>query len=1188
MQPTPNAGHWPSLTSFSRAACATLLLVFVACAPPEPQTDLASVRALLARGVAHAEIDQWAKALELFQQAAELAPEEPVAAYDLGLALFRTGDRQAAREWLDRAQANAPADLGARIELLRGKLAYEDGNDPQELEAHRRASSLDPEEAAYAHALAQLYLRLGAEEKYGVQVEQAHRLWPNNAYLATEAALWRLDQSDLRVRRQGMALLETLAARSPRDEINAYLEKGRLQLEAKPTPAKVPTPLRIVANLLRPTKSFRSDAAELQARLEPTPLSDPTQPATVTEVSPALSPEVSFATAALVPALPLAAGEKILAAVLVDDSTAHRPSAARDAGIAIVGDRGLYMLARGAAAFQTLAEIPGEVHQLLAGDVNDDERMELLLLTASGPRLWGRDDAGEWAEVPLDEQLSSTVLQRGLLVDFEHDGDLDLLATDPAGALVLVTHRGEAGFGPPTPAPLPVTTPIRRLTSTDLDGDADQDLVLASATELLILRNWRQGEFALQSRLPLAENGLPQQLLALDYNADSHLDIIALLTEGVTCWRGDGQAGLHADPQAMGATTDLADQGQPAHLTVADLDLDGDLDLLLAGLSTTSRDSALMALINDGQGRFTARSDLVAEHETGSSGAIVLDLDGDHDPDLLSWSDSGSLQALRGSGAEGQRWLRLRLRAPGRKVPRDGRGVRIQVVAGDRIQWLEPQRPNLTLGLGQARPALIKATWPNGISEYLFEPEPETEHILELSLRVEGSCPFLYASDGQELRFITDILGLAPVGMLATADTYVPADPEEYLRLPRWVAPQNGVLELVITEELREVLILDQAELVAVDAKPQVEVYNGEKWLMDSVRGLELRLMSPFAAPASVRDDRGREVLEIVRQRDERYLTNHRGPNRYQGAVTPHQLTIELPTATAAAEHPALVLVGWLHWANTSTNVARSQDPQGAPIFPYLEVPDGAGGWRRTTVPVGLPAGKTKPVVVDLSGMLDPADPRLRITTDFEVYWDLIASASLLSPEATPHHLHRLAPSSAELRWSGFSRWFRTAANGPYLFDYQDRRPYPWRTDAAGQEVVLSWQEHEGYYTAFGPVDRLLARADDSSVVLGSGEELRLSFDVASLPPLPTGWQRTYFLHSEGWEKDGDPNVSCSQTVEPLPYRGMTRDPCSGRSVASDVAGAPRTRWVGRDRLQRRVGAWGDRATLPGQTNAGR
>ena len=157
--------------------------------------------------------------------------------------------------------------------------------------------------------------------------------------------------------------------------------------------------------------------------------------------------------------------------------------------------------------------------------------------------------------------------------------------------------------------------------------------------------------------------------------------------------------------------------------------------------------------------------------------------------------------------------------------------------------------------------------------------------------------------------------------------------------------------------------------------------------------------------------------------------------------------------------------------------------------------------------------------------------------------------------------------------WGGFSRWYRPAANGPYLFDYDDRRSYPWRIDGEGRELVLSWQELEGYYTAYGPVTELLERADDRLVVVASGEEVKIAFDLTSLPALPDGWRRTFFLHSEGWEKDGDPNVSCSRTVEPLPYHGMTHDPCSGLETGSAPAGAARTRWVDGDRLARRVAA---------------
>jgi hypothetical protein len=99
-------------------------------------------------------------------------------------------------------------------------------------------------------------------------------------------------------------------------------------------------------------------------------------------------------------------------------------------------------------------------------------------------------------------------------------------------------------------------------------------------------------------------------------------------------------------------------------------------------------------------------------------------------------------------------------------------------------------------------------------------------------------------------------------------------------------------------------------------------------------------------------------------------------------------------------------------------------------------------------------------------------------------------------------------------------------------------------------------------------------------VVLGAGEELALTYATARLSPPPDGWRRTWFLHNEGWEKDGDPNVACSQTVAPLPSRSMKGYPCpESLDGSSDPAslddpspGADRrTRWVSRDRLERRL-----------------
>ncbi|MEM7350034.1 MAG: FG-GAP-like repeat-containing protein, partial [Acidobacteriota bacterium] len=446
------------------------------------ETTAPPVPALLALGTAHAEIEQWIEAEEAFQRALELDPAEPVTAYNLAVIDFRTGDRAAARAWLDRARSGAPTELTARIELLRGKLAYEDGDEGEEIEAHQAALQADPNEASYAHALAELYLRLGQPEERGVFLQQAHGLWPDNAYLATELALWFLDQTDEALRQQGLALLDSLAGSGADDQITAYLNKGRQELAEA---AGVPGPLRIVVNLLRGTQRFQHQAAELQERLEPAAIAIPVGTGSAAAAFPIQPPAVGFASSDLISPPADASGDEIRTVLVVDDSTPRPARARREAGLALLSDRALYTLGPGDRAFEPLADALSSPRKLLAGDIDDDERMELLLLAAGGLRLWDRPTDGEpWAEVSLEPTLANLDDPRqGLLTDFEHDGDLDLLIIQGDGRLVLSTHRGEAGFGPPQKAPLPVDERIRRLAAADLDADADQDLLLVTSTE---------------------------------------------------------------------------------------------------------------------------------------------------------------------------------------------------------------------------------------------------------------------------------------------------------------------------------------------------------------------------------------------------------------------------------------------------------------------------------------------------------------------------------------------------------------------------------------------------------------------------------------------------------------------------------------------------------------------------------
>ena len=82
-----------------------------------------------------------------------------------------------------------------------------------------------------------------------------------------------------------------------------------------------------------------------------------------------------------------------------------------------------------------------------------------------------------------------------------------------------------------------------------------------------------------------------------------------------------------------------------------------------------------------------------------------------------------------------------------------------------------------------------------------------------------------------------------------------------------------------------------------------------------------------------------------------------------------------------------------------------------------------------------------------------------------------------------------------------------------------------------------------GRYTREGDVRPLLRATDDMFVISRPGDEIALSFDARSLPPLPAGWTRTFLLYVHGYSKEMNPRSASPDTVAPLPFRGMTRYP---------------------------------------------
>jgi hypothetical protein len=450
-----------------------------------------------------------------------------------------------------------------------------------------------------------------------------------------------------------------------------------------------------------------------------------------------------------------------------------------------------------------------------------------------------------------------------------------------------------------------------------------------------------------------------------------------------------------------------------------------------------------------------------------------------------------------------------------------GLGSVVEARAGSAYQFREVTGAVTHLGLGRLRqPDLVRVIWTNGVPQTRLQPQADTRIVEEQLLK--GSCPFLYAWNGERFAFVSDLLWNSPIGLPVAPGVWAGADPDELVRVDG-VQPIEGQYRLRVTEELWEAAFFDAARLWVVDHPADVEVASSlkvEPGRRQPVKVLASRDLHPVAAAW---DGGGAEVTDRVRARDDVYASGFE-PSPYQGVATAWTFTFDLGEAPSGSVR--LHLDGWIFPADASLNLASAQRPDLPYLPPRLEV-ETPQGWQLLMPSMGFPAGKTKTMVVD-TPPLPPGAHRLRIVTSLWLAWDRIAWTRQ-PVDTEPRVQARLEPLAADLRYRGFSRMTRTTPNGPHAFDYQDVQ-----TDSP-------WLPFPGRYTRYGDVRDLLAQADDRSVILAPGDEIALDFATTALPPLPPGWTRTLFLQSQGWDKDADRNTHEALQMEPLPFRAMKR-----------------------------------------------
>jgi Flp pilus assembly protein TadD len=719
--------------------------------------------------------------------------------------------------------------------------------------------------------------------------------------------------------------------------------------------------------------------------------------------------------------------------------------------------------------------------------------------------------------------------QRGLFVDLDHDGDLDLLLV---GNESLGVYRNNADG---TFARFPTAAGIAQGGSdagfADLNDDGRVDVVVASAsgTHGLFLNDAVHGF----TRTADTIHG-PGPVAVGDYDNDGAIDIYV---GGTGLWHNTGSGTFTRDTRA-GVPARVSGGGE-AHFV--DYDNDGWLDLF------TANDSGASLLHNNRSGKFEDRSSILPQdvRRDRMGPVVVSDLDGDGDQDLLLGTRSGA-HFLRNDGGNAHLGMRIQLtalRTGSSKNNTFGIGSRVEVRAGELYQTRVVTDRLTQIGLGTHLKAdVLRVQWPNGVPQTIYFPGSDAD-VLELQ-QLKGSCAFLYTWDGEQYRFVTDImwqsaLGM-PVGIMGKGDAgrgkgeamfYAPAGASlEYVRIPgEALKRKDGRYVIQVTEELWETAYLDQLRLLAVDHPDSVAVFVDERF--PPMRGTDLRLFQVVRrrAPLSAVDERGADVLADLTDHDFRYVSNLT-PRRYQGLTEPHALILELDEH-AGEPGTHLFLRGWIFPSDASINVALSQQQALKSEMPVIEVRDARGQWIPRGM-IGFPAGKDKTMVIDLAGIFPTRDRHVRIQTSMQVYWDqasVVQDVGAGSGEqGAGDRVTTLTAASADLHYRGFSRMYRRGGRyGPQWFDYSDvTRESPWRPIT-------------GAATRFGDVRPLLEHSDDQYIVMVPGDEATVEFDAAALKEPAPGWKRTFFLYSDGWIKDSDLNTAYGTTVDPLPYHAI-------------------------------------------------
>jgi len=216
--------------------------------------------------------------------------------------------------------------------------------------------------------------------------------------------------------------------------------------------------------------------------------------------------------------------------------------------------------------------------------------------------------------------------------DYSGDGLVDVLMPGAWDATLHIS-RGDGLGNFVSDSAIPIPNGISTAATGDIDQNGFHDMVVphfqSGSTIIRVMRATGVGTYLPAEVIDLGSSGGCQSLELVDLDGDTFLDVAVPdeLGGGILVLINDGAGGFGTPSSFSGPIA------EPFSITSADLDLDGDLDLVMGGNTLSQSPTGIVVYENDGLGGFSI-DDFIDSPDCYSLN--TADIDGDGMFDLIA------------------------------------------------------------------------------------------------------------------------------------------------------------------------------------------------------------------------------------------------------------------------------------------------------------------------------------------------------------------------------------------------------------------------------------------------------------------------------------------------------------------------------------------------------------------------